>query len=76
MPLDRKINIKWLPGYVLTHYWKVLALEIKYHPDTKPSGVSRAPSPLRSAGVKRAKKNGSCSAVDFFYRHLLGIDRL
>ena len=42
------------------------------------SRVSRAPGPLDSASVKSAKKNGigSCSAVDFFYRHLPGIDRL
>ena len=33
-----------------------------------------APSPLRSDGVKSAKKIGSCSAVDFFYRNLLAID--
>ena len=39
MPLDHKINIKWNLAFVLT-YWKVLALEIKYHPDTKASGES------------------------------------
>ena len=39
--------------------------------------LSRAPSPLHSAGVEKGrKKSGSSCAVDSFYRHLLGIDRL